>query len=49
MKTIDYFKKNKIRKIYPCHCTTLNAKAKFVNELGDYVKEVGVGMSINIK
>lgn len=48
-KTIEYFKKNNIKNIYPCHCTSLYAKAKFINELKSKVKEVGVSLKINIK
>ena len=47
-ETIKYFKENDIKSIYPCHCTSLYAKAKMINEL-DNVKEVGVGLKINIK
>ena len=45
-KTIDYLKKNKIDIIYPCHCVSLLAKARMINELP--VNEVGVGMTISI-
>ena len=48
-KTIDYFKNNKIRKIYPCHCTSLIAKALLMEAMPDAVVEVGVGYSINLK
>lgn len=48
-KTIEYFKKNKIKNIYPCHCTSLYAKSEFVKELGTIVKEVGVGLKIRVK
>lgn len=48
-ETIKYFKENEIKQIFPCHCTSLYAKAKFINELGTKVKEVGVGLKINIK
>ena len=45
-ETIKYFEENNIKEIYPCHCTSLLAKAKFINKLGDYVKEVGVSLEI---
>lgn len=48
-KTIQYFKDNNIKMILPCHCTSLYAKAKMINELGNSVKEVGVGLKVNIK
>ena len=48
-KTIEYFKENDIRLLYPCHCTSLYAKAKMISELDKNVKEVGVGLKINIK
>lgn len=48
-KTIEYFKKNNIKKIYPCHCTSLIAKSKFINELGYYVNEVGVSLNIEME
>ena len=43
-KTIDYFLKNKITMLYPCHCVSFEAKAK-IHELIK-IKEVGVGCNI---
>lgn len=48
-KTIEYFSKNKINNIYPCHCTSLLAKSRFISKLNKKVKEVGVGLKLNIK
>lgn len=48
-KTIEYFKNNNIKRIFPCHCTSLYAKSKMLLEMKDIVKEVGVGLKINIK
>lgn len=44
-KTIDYFKENNIREIYPCHCTSFTVKAEMYKFLS--VKEVGVGLELN--
>jgi len=46
-KTINYFRKNSIELLYPCHCVSLNAKI----EIGKQIKiqEVGVGLELNIK
>lgn len=43
-KTIEYFKENNIRELYPCHCTAFNVRAKMHNSIG--IKDVGVGLSI---
>jgi len=48
-QTIKYFKQNNIKYIYPCHCTSLYAKSKILNEMTDCAKEVGTGLKINIK
>ena len=48
-KTIEYFKKNNIKYIYPCHCTSLMAKSEFICEMEENVREVGVGLKINVK
>ena len=45
-KTLDYFEKNNIKQIFPCHCTSLLAKSKFINRFGDYVEEVGVSLVV---
>lgn len=47
-ETIEYFKKNNIKKVMPCHCTSLTVKSQFVYNLGEYVEEVGVGYKIII-
>ena len=46
MKTIEYFKDNSIKEIYPCHCVSLNAKIEMGKKI--YIKEVGVGLKVNI-
>ncbi len=43
-KTIDYFVKNHITLLYPCHCVGFEAKAKIHQAIA--IKEVGVGCSI---
>ena len=48
-ETIDYFEKNKIKNIYPCHCTSLVAKSKFINRFGNDVNEVGVSLEIEME
>lgn len=45
-KTIEFFKENNIRKIYPCHCISLKAKIE-MGKIFD-IEEVGVGLEINI-
>jgi 7,8-dihydropterin-6-yl-methyl-4-(beta-D-ribofuranosyl)aminobenzene 5'-phosphate synthase len=45
-KTIKYFKKQKIKQIYPSHCTELPALAMFYNEFK--IQQVKSGMIINI-
>ncbi|AWI04809.1 MBL fold metallo-hydrolase [Clostridium drakei] len=44
-KTIQYFKQNNIKELYPCHCTSFIVKAEIHKVLP--VKEVGVGLEIN--
>lgn len=43
-KTIDYFKANNIKELYPCHCTSFTVRAEMYKTLP--VKEVGVGLEI---
>ena len=43
-KTIEYFKENNIRELYPCHCTSFVVKAEIHKILP--IKEVGVGLEI---
>ncbi|MBO0472009.1 MBL fold metallo-hydrolase [Enterococcus sp. DIV0242_7C1] len=43
-QTIEYFKKNQINTLYPCHCVSFPAKAKIHYQLP--IQEVGVGMQI---
>lgn len=45
-ETINYFKKENINDLYPCHCVSLFAKSKMMNV--SKVHEVGVGLSLNI-
>ena len=45
-KTVDYFKANNVKKVYPCHCVSLFAQARFVQEFD--VEQVGVGTTIII-
>ena len=46
-QTIDYFKKNREAKLYPCHCTSLHVKAEMINS-GLDVCEVGSGLILDI-
>ena len=43
-ETINYFLKNDIQKLYPCHCVSLAAKTEISRHIP--VNEVGVGMEI---
>lgn len=43
-KTIQYFIDNNIQELYPCHCVSLQAKSKMINNLN--VKEVAVSMHL---
>lgn len=45
-KTIDYFKRNNIPYLYPCHCVSFQVKAR-MNEVIN-VKEVGVSLTITL-
>lgn len=44
IKTIDYLKENKIKELYPCHCTSFIVKAEMYKSLP--IKEVGVGLEL---
>lgn len=43
-KTVDYFKKNKVEKLFPSHCTELPALATFYNEFN--IQQVKTGMQL---
>ncbi|MCE5219698.1 MAG: MBL fold metallo-hydrolase [Clostridium sp.] len=43
-KTIEYFKENDVKELYPCHCTSFTVKAEIHKTLP--IKEVGVGLEI---
>ena len=43
--TIEYFKNNNIKLLYPCHCVSLQAKIEIGKEIK--IGEVGVGLEIN--
>lgn len=43
--TINYFKENNIKDLYPCHCVSFNVKAAMHQELP--IHEVGVGLEVN--
>lgn len=45
-ETINYFKNNNIKELYPCHCVSLCAKMKMMSIAN--IHEVGVGLIINI-
>jgi len=45
--TIDYFVKNGIEKLYPCHCVSLAAKHRMMEKLA--VNEVGVSLVLEIE
>lgn len=45
--TINYFKENNIKTLYPCHCVCLKAKTKMMDVARVY--EVGVGLELNIE
>lgn len=47
LKTIDYFNKNNIKNLYPCHCTSFLVKAEIHKNIP--IKEVGVGLEIEIE
>ena len=44
--TVDYFQKNQIKELYPCHCVSFAAKAEIHKSIPIY--EVGVGLCIEI-
>lgn len=44
MKTIQYFEKNNLIELYPCHCTSFSVKAEMYKSLP--IKEVGVGLEL---
>lgn len=46
-RTIDYFQKNGIEELYPCHCVSFKAKAEIHKSIP--VHEVGVGLKIEIE
>ena len=43
-KTIDYFKANNIKELYPCHCTKFYVKAEMFKNLD--IKDAHVGLEI---
>lgn len=43
-KTIEYMKKEKIKGLYPCHCTSFEARSEIDKTIP--VKEVGVGLTL---
>ena len=43
-ETINFFKKNKITQLYPCHCVSFKVKAEIHKAIP--IHEVGVGMDI---
>jgi 7,8-dihydropterin-6-yl-methyl-4-(beta-D-ribofuranosyl)aminobenzene 5'-phosphate synthase len=45
IKTVKYLKENKIKELYPCHCTSFIVKAEIHKVVP--IKEVGVGLEIN--
>lgn len=45
-KTIEYFLRNKISRLYPCHCVSFAAKAEIHKFIP--VEEVGVGLTLEI-
>lgn len=46
-QTIQYLERQQVKQLYPCHCVSLQAKAKMLETLP--VQEVGVGMVLNWK
>ena len=44
-KTIEYFKENNIKELYPCHCTKFYVKAEMFKNLD--IKDAHVGLEIN--
>ena len=43
-KTIEYFKENNIKELYPCHCTKFYVKAEMFKTLD--IKDTYVGLEI---
>jgi 7,8-dihydropterin-6-yl-methyl-4-(beta-D-ribofuranosyl)aminobenzene 5'-phosphate synthase len=43
-KTIEYLKENKVKELYPCHCTSFAVRAEIHKTLP--IKEVGVSLEI---
>lgn len=46
-QTIDYFRKNGIEQLYPCHCTSFAVRAEIHKQIP--IGEVGVGMELTIE
>ena len=44
-KTIDYFKSQNIKLLYPCHCTSLAVKTEMA-KAGLNIGEVGSGLTL---
>lgn len=44
-KTIEYFQKNHIKNLYPCHCVSFQVKAEIHKHIP--IQEVGVGLEVN--
>ncbi|MGM9530625.1 MBL fold metallo-hydrolase [Intestinibacter sp.] len=44
-KTIEYFKENDIRELYPCHCTKFHVRAEMFKTLD--IKDAYVGLEVN--
>lgn len=47
VRTIEYLRKNNVKELYPCHCTSFQVRAEMYKSLP--IGEVGVGMEINWK
>ncbi|MEY8355694.1 MBL fold metallo-hydrolase [Lachnospiraceae bacterium 54-53] len=45
-KTIQYFNRNSIKELYPCHCVSFEVKAEINRSIP--IHEVGVGLTIDI-
>ena len=45
VKTIEYFKQNNIKELYPCHCTKFHVKAEMFKTLD--IKDAYVGLEVN--
>ena len=46
ISTINYFKDNNIKYLYPCHCISLEAKIEMAKQLK--INEVGVGLELEL-